>query len=192
MLLLGLFAFFAALTVGSGLVVLATRQLLYAAFALLGALLGIAALYALAAAEFIAVAQLVVYVGGILVLLIFGIMLTHKAPDSLQMLLHERIVKPAEGPVSPARGLWLGVLLSLLLFAGLAYLIHLADFEHRPWIEEAVARPLPATYQTTPALGYQLMTYALLAFEVSALILLVALVGAAVIAAHPTKTDSQD
>jgi len=51
---------------------------MYAAFFLLLTLLGVAALFVLASADLLAVAQIMIYVGGVLVLVIFGVMLTHK------------------------------------------------------------------------------------------------------------------
>ena len=56
-----------------------TRNVLYAAFYLLLTLLGVAGLFVLASADFLAIAQIMIYVGGVLVLVIFGVMLTHKA-----------------------------------------------------------------------------------------------------------------
>ena len=72
------FIAFMVLTLASALVVLLTKNVLYAAFSLLGTFLGVSALYVLAGADFLAVAQILVYVGGVLVLLIFGVMLTNQ------------------------------------------------------------------------------------------------------------------
>ena len=69
---------FAILTVGSAAVVVSARSLIYSAFALLFTFFGVAGLYVLLGADFLAAAQLLVYVGGILVLLLFGVMLTHR------------------------------------------------------------------------------------------------------------------
>src|SRR5689334_13462826 len=75
------FYVFAAITVGSALVVVLARSLIYSAFALLFTFAGVAGLYVLLGADFLAATQLLVYVGGILVLLLFGVMLTHKIYD---------------------------------------------------------------------------------------------------------------
>ena len=72
---------FAAVTVGSAAVVVLARSLIYSAFALLFTFFGVAGLYVLLGADFLAATQLLVYVGGILVLLLFGVMLTHKLYD---------------------------------------------------------------------------------------------------------------
>src|SRR5271157_4703887 len=75
------FYFFAVLTVGSAAVVVFARSLIRSAFALLFTFFGVAALYAFLGADFLAATQMVIYVGGILVLLLFGVMLTHKLYD---------------------------------------------------------------------------------------------------------------
>src|SRR3972149_3744001 len=75
------FWLFAAITVGSAAVVVLARSLIYSAFALLFTFLGVAGLYVLLGADFLAATQLLIYVGGILVLLLFGVMLTHKIYD---------------------------------------------------------------------------------------------------------------
>jgi NADH-quinone oxidoreductase subunit J len=71
----------AAITVGSAAVVVLARSLIYSAFALLFTFVGVAGLYLLLGADFLAASQLLIYVGGILVLLLFGVMLTHKLYD---------------------------------------------------------------------------------------------------------------
>ena len=67
---------FAIVTVGSAAVVVLSRQLIYSAFALLFTFVGVAGLYLMLGADFLAATQLLIYVGGILVLLLFGVMLT--------------------------------------------------------------------------------------------------------------------
>jgi NADH-quinone oxidoreductase subunit J len=69
----------------SALALLGTRKVLYAAISLLLILLGISALYVFAGADFLAVTQIIIYVGGILVLLLFGIMLTNRPPQNLSI-----------------------------------------------------------------------------------------------------------
>lgn len=70
------FYLMAALVFGGGVIVARSRNLVYSAFSLLFAFLGVAGLYILAYADFVAIVQVVVYVGGILVLFLFGMMLT--------------------------------------------------------------------------------------------------------------------
>src|SRR5687768_5758981 len=76
-----IFYVFEAVTVASAAVVVLARSLIYSAFALLFTFFGVAGLYVLLGADFLAATQLLVYVGGILVLLLFGVMLTHKLYD---------------------------------------------------------------------------------------------------------------
>ncbi len=75
------FYVFAAITVAAAAVVVLARSLIYSAFALLFTFFGVAGLYVLLGADFLAATQLLIYVGGILVLLLFGVMLTHKLYD---------------------------------------------------------------------------------------------------------------
>ena len=76
-----IFYVFAVITVGASAIVVLARSLIYSAFALLFAFFGVAGLYVLLGADFLAATQLLIYVGGILVLLLFGVMLTHKLYD---------------------------------------------------------------------------------------------------------------
>jgi NADH:ubiquinone oxidoreductase subunit 6 (subunit J) len=71
----------AAAAVGGGLAVALSKNIVRSAFALLTVLFSVAAVYALVRADFIVAAQILIYVGGILVLIIFAIMLTHKITD---------------------------------------------------------------------------------------------------------------
>jgi NADH:ubiquinone oxidoreductase subunit 6 (subunit J) len=81
-LLLNVFFYmFAAAALGGGAAVAFSRNIVRSAFALLAVLFSVAAMYAFARADFIVVAQILIYVGGILVLIIFAIMLTHKITD---------------------------------------------------------------------------------------------------------------
>ena len=72
------FLFISALTLISAVFVVINNQLIYSAIALLFTLFGVAGLYVFLWADFIAGIQILVYVGGILVLVVFGIMLTNK------------------------------------------------------------------------------------------------------------------
>src|SRR5512135_1384211 len=73
-----LFFIFAFITVVSGFIVVFSKSIIYAAFSLLFTFFGVAGLYVLLQADFLAVTQILIYVGGILVLLLFGVMLTNK------------------------------------------------------------------------------------------------------------------
>jgi len=73
-----IFYIFAVIILASATFVVLSRNIVRAAFALLFTLMGVAAFYALLMADFLAITQLLVYVGGILVLLLFGVMLTNR------------------------------------------------------------------------------------------------------------------
>src|SRR5690242_4374617 len=78
-----IFYLLAALTLGCGIVAVTTRQIFRAAISLLFSLVGIAGLYFWMNYQFIAAVQIVVYVGGIVVLIIFSIFLTQQSGEKL-------------------------------------------------------------------------------------------------------------
>ncbi len=148
---------FALVTVGSAAVVVLSRTLIYSAFALLGTFFGVAGLYVLLGADFLAAVQLLVYVGGILVLLLFGVMLTHKIYD---LDLRSETANLAAGAI----------------VGGGLFVILAATAVRSHW--SSTPRP-PAP--TTEAIGQLFMSSYLLPFEAASVLLLVALVGAAMI-----------
>jgi NADH:ubiquinone oxidoreductase subunit 6 (subunit J) len=166
--LLIIFYCFAGLMVVSALVVLFTRNVLYAAFSLIVTFFGVAVLYLFAGADFVAVTQILVYIGGILVLIIFGIMLTHRiSGEAVTTQVHNR---------------WPGLLIGLSLFGVLVYGILQADLNRLPWIETAAASGQVIQESTIEQIGVMLMSRYIFPFELAALLLLVALIGAAFIA----------
>src|SRR5207253_10995218 len=76
-----IFYFVAAITVGFAALVAFSRNIVYSAFALVGALMGVAGIYISLAADFVAMVQVLLYVGGIVVLTIFAVMLTQGIGD---------------------------------------------------------------------------------------------------------------
>src|SRR5208282_532198 len=76
-----IFYLLAILTVGSSAIVAFSRNIVHSTFALLGAFMGVVGIYVMLAADFVAMVQLLVYVGGILVLTIFAVMLTQGIAD---------------------------------------------------------------------------------------------------------------
>lgn len=159
-----LFYVFAVVTVGSGILVVTTRNVVYAAFSLMMALAGMAVLYVLLHADFLAATQVLVYVGGILVLVLFGVMMTSGSLD-IKLKIERRRALP-------------GALVCLLLLGLL-----LAIVLQFPWgIQEN-----PNTGSTTEAIGKSLLGKYLLPFEIASLLLLVALVGAALITRKEVK-----
>ena len=152
------FYFFAALTVGSAAVVVFARSLIRSAFALLFTFFGVAALYALLGADFLAATQMVIYVGGILVLLLFGVMLTHK--------LYDLNLKSETFQVFPS------ILAVLVGFAVLANFMMKTQ-----WHNGGLSAAVP----TTAAIGELFMRDYILPFEAASILLLIALIGAAMI-----------
>jgi NAD(P)H-quinone oxidoreductase subunit 6 len=162
---LAVFYLLAGLTVGSAIAVAVSRHIVYAAFALMGALLGVAGLFVLLSADFLGVVQLLVYVGGILVLGLFAIMLTHRIAD---VEVSNRAV--GRGPAAVVVGL---VLLGLLRV-----------FLRTPFAVNELPSPSPSTY----AVGVAFLGDYALPFEVASLVLLVALVGAVVVSRKELRT----
>jgi NADH-quinone oxidoreductase subunit J len=153
-----IFYFFAVLTVGSAAVVVFARSLIRSAFALLFTFFGVAAIYAFLGADFLAATQMVIYVGGILVLLLFGVMLTHK--------LYDLSLKAETYQFLPA------------LLAVIAVFATLVTFMVRTRWYNGGQRP---DSPTTAAIGELLMKDYILPFEVASILLLIALIGAAMI-----------
>lgn len=171
---------FSALTLGSALAVLLTRNVLYAAFFLLLTLFGVAGLFVLASADFLAIAQIMIYVGGVLVLVIFGIMLTHKSelPTDTNSQQPNRIASQNRSGLVP--GWVIALLVSGALFMALYTLLVRADFT-------LLSRPI-GWQSTIQTIGKQLMTEYVVPFEIAAILLLAALVGATYLAAPQTKS----
>lgn len=105
----------AAAALGGGIAVALSRNIVRSAFALLTVLFAVAAVYALARADFIVAAQILIYVGGILVLIIFAIMLTHRITDV--KLSNES----SPGPVSVTACLSLFVLIVTAFVYGMTW-----------------------------------------------------------------------
>lgn len=154
-----LFYAFGALTLLGAAMVLLTKNVLYAAYALMATLLGMAGLYILAGADFVGITQIIVYVGGVLVLVLFGVMLTNR-------LSGQKIL-------AGSHNRWAGALLGLLVFSSLAWAIYSVN-----WSTFASE----TTSSTVEPIGEALMTDYLFAFELVGVLLLVVLVGAAYVA----------
>ena len=149
---------FALLTVLSGFFVVFSRNVVHAGFSLLFTLFGVAGLYALLGADFLAVTQTIVYIGGILILVIFAVMMTRIPQGRAPRHGFDRAV--------PA-----GVF-AIVLFA-LLYKVITAT----AWPVGAVQPP----EATIAELGTALMTDFIFPFEFASLVLLVAMIGAAIL-----------
>jgi NADH-quinone oxidoreductase subunit J len=159
------FYLLAAVTVGSALGVALSNSIVYSAFALMGTLLGVAAMFVLLGADFLGAVQLLVYVGGILVLTLFAVMLTHRVADV-------RVSNRAVGrPV--------GAVVVGAVFAALVWTARQAT-----WVAAGeTGPPAPTTY----GVGRAFLTDHLLPFEVASIVLLAALVGAIVVSRKEVK-----
>ncbi|WP_439881900.1 NADH-quinone oxidoreductase subunit J family protein [Pontibacter sp. MBLB2868] len=168
-----LFYIFAALAILSGAYMVLTRNLLYAGFSLLVTLLSVAGIYVLLYADFIAITQLMVYVGGVLVLILFGIMLSSRVHD--KSVVSENV-----------NTVW-GPTISALVLIGLSYIILKSNISALPWLQTADTTVLNQQKSTVQSIGIKLMTDFVVPFEVASLLMLIALIGAAYIATDNQK-----
>lgn len=157
------------LTVVGGTALALSVQLIRAAFWLFLLLLSLAGLYVFAGAEVIAVSQIVVYVGGILILIVFGVMLTQK--------------QFAEAPRSRMTQVLPALLLVAALAAGLVKMILQIDPADMSWMQ-AEAELAGSNVQL---IGRETITSYLLPFEAVSILLLLALIGAAYLARPDQK-----
>jgi NADH-quinone oxidoreductase subunit J len=159
-----LFIVVALFTLGSGFMVVTTRNLVHAALWLVSTLFGVAVTFALLSASFLAVVQVVVYIGAIAILFIFAVMLTRKDMRD-------------QGPqMNP--GWWAGALIAGLVFGGLFLLL-------QGWSGlSATASEIPAGFDAISELGNALVSpdAYVLPFEVASVLLVAALVGAVYVA----------
>ena len=160
------FYLLAGLAVFSALGVALSKNILHSAFSLLGTLAGVAGLYFTLGADFVGVVQLLVYVGGILVLILFAVLLTREITD----------IKISNLSVS----LLGGVPAALLTFALVLQVLLRAPFP----------RTIPAVAPPVHRLGDALLREYLLPFEIASVVLLMALVGAMVIARRAVKEEA--
>ena len=161
---LAVFYLLAAITVASALGVALSRSIVYSAFSLMGALLGVAAVFVLLGADFLGVVQLLVYVGGILVLTLFAVMLTHRISD---VNVSNRAVGGGVG----------------LVVVGVVLVWMLQVARRAVWVVKGPAEAAPTTY----GIGHAFLTDFVLPFEVASIVLLAALVGAIVVSRKEVK-----
>jgi NADH-quinone oxidoreductase subunit J len=188
------FYLFAVTIVASAGLVCFSRNIVHAAFALLVTFFGVAGIYVLLSADFLAISQILIYVGGILVLLVFGVMLTNRVTNiDLRSALSARI------PAFIICGALLALLISILTSA------HWIRYDQMPWLKspwnkDAIAKATDTlqgsasellnkqgSQGTSVAIGTLLMTDYVLPFEVVSVILLVALIGAVMMVRRDPK-----
>jgi NADH-quinone oxidoreductase subunit J len=151
-----IFYLFAAITILSAIMVISSENIVRSAFYLLATFFGVSGLYVLLGADFVAVTQIMVYIGGILILLLFGVMLTSN-------ITHVEIRKGFSKvlPAIVAVGVLLGALVSVIM--------------NTRWKIELSKIPETTSY----GLGKLLITDYVLIFELLGILLLIALIGAA-------------
>ncbi|MFG2224270.1 NADH-quinone oxidoreductase subunit J [Streptomyces sp. NPDC048644] len=156
-------------TFGAALITVTTRQLVHAALWLVVALGGIAVEYLLLTAEFIAWVQVLIYVGSVVVLLLFGLMLT-KAPIG-------------RSPDADSGNRWAALAVAFASAAALVWVV--VDAFRATWINLG-----GAAQGSTEASGRTLFQYWVLPFEALSVLLLAALVGAIVLSRRKTDAPS--
>jgi NADH-quinone oxidoreductase subunit J len=165
-----LFVLLAIITIGSALVVVTNRNLFHSALALMVSFAGVAGVYITLDAGFLAMAQLLVYIGAISILIIFAIMMTR------------RLMQAVEAPFNSQR--WLG------LFGGVISFIILAVVLGRYWSPQPTTDSFVASVDpeilngSVARLGASFVNpdAYVIPFEVASVLLLAALVGAIVVA----------
>jgi len=153
-----IFLLISALVIGSAFWVVFSPSLIHSAVSLMFTLFGTAGLYIFLYADFIAATQVVIYVGGILVLIIFGVMLTNRIDQS--------------SIASSSKNQFIGGLCSLAIFVLLIGVIF-----NTPWKVNAAQ----IQENTVSIIGRMLLNEYLLPFEIASILLLAALMGAALL-----------
>ena len=180
----------AALTVGCALAVVRARKLFHAGLNLVGSFFGVAGLYVLLEAPFLAGVQVLVYIGAIAVVLLFAIMLTH------------HMMNPEVGTLTTQP--WVALVLCLFLLAVLlgvtqntAWTVHPDQTMESAEPAPGATAPLPRydTREAIPsvkALGVRFLDPWVLPFELISVVILVAMIGAVVIARKEEGRPPQD
>jgi NADH-quinone oxidoreductase subunit J len=165
------FLFFSIQIIGSSLVILFSRNVVHAATALLSTLLGVAALFVIAGSDLLAVVQLVVYAGGVLILLLFGVLYTYRAPETY----YEK------------RNSYISILMVVVISVFLMLLLSDLAFNF-----PELHRPPTDRFGITKLTGYLWITNNIVVFEGIALFLLVVLVGAGWIASRIIELNKKE
>jgi NADH-quinone oxidoreductase subunit J len=158
-----LFILFGAMAIGCALAVVAQRNPLYSAISLIGVFISLACLYVMLAAPFIAAVQVIVYAGAIMVLVVFVIMLLNVEEEERR--------RPRLRFLMPAAVVLAGVMIAEVAFI-------LVSVQQSP----AVPGSSTSDVGLTQSVGSALFTRYLLPFEITSILLLMAIVGAMTLA----------
>ncbi len=148
----------------SAIGIMVVENILHAALLLIACLLAVGGIFIVLQAEFLAVAQIMVYAGGVLVLLIFGIMITLRTTGQT----------PAVGRNNFVTGLLAG----FALFGLLAFILSATNWPFTESGRDTLIRQW----------GMELVTYQAAPFELGGILLLISLIGAALAATYPGKS----
>lgn len=167
----------AAAAVIPGIFILMSEDIVRTAFWLLCSLTGFAGFYVLLGADFLALTQVMVYLGGIMILILFGVLLTAKDPAVTRRIPRLNLIVPGLGATA-------------VIFAGVFTAMKQTTFVAKANPEVAVKNAdlaaLPDT--TVYTIGEQLLSNYILPFEIASILLLAALVGAAYVARRGAVT----
>jgi NADH-quinone oxidoreductase subunit J len=175
-----LFYVMAFIVVGSALFVAATKNLVRSIFMFFVTLFALAGLYVLALADFVAITQVVIYVGGILVLILFAFMLSGKETLSILQQQKSKLVNVGKLPA---------LLLAVLFFVVMVYVVVKIDAGNLNWVKQSIAtnNEIKPNDLVTDNIGVNLMTRYLLPVEAISVLLMIALAGAAHLSRREVK-----
>lgn len=167
-----LFYLMGFIALASGLFVAASKNLVRSVFMFFVTLMAIAGLYVLSIADFVAITQIVIYVGGILVLIIFAFMLSGKETLANLQQQNSSFISISKIPA---------LLLAVLFFVVLLNVVFRSGIDDLAWVKSSIAQNNVFTPgdETVGNIGINLMTNYLLPFEAISILLMMALVGAA-------------
>ncbi len=169
-----LFYILSVIILASALLILFGRNIIYSVYLLVLAFVGIAGIYIINNAEFIAVTQIIIYAGGILILLVFGVMLTNRVSG-------DKVLTGSSN------------MLAALMLCAILFIVLLTAVLQVQFPENPNPHPVDSGGITgIQGLGIQLMTDFILPFELAGILLLVALIGASFLAGKKTESEEND
>jgi len=163
------FYLFALMTVLSGFFVVFSKNIVHAGFSLMFTLFGVAGLFAMLGADFLAVTQTMVYIGGVLVLVLFVVMMTRIPRQNLPKRSFDRKIP--------------GGVFSVLIFAIVYKVINGTEWN---------VLPVDVPEATISVIGQKLLTDFIFPFEYASIVLLLAMIGAAILIRERKIEDDEE